>query len=97
MSSQSSSSSCVAVEAGVSVPLGVIAITATIWALWERCRRHRQLSKYSPMGDAEGSLSVPPAPSHQHQTVEFNGQGVVIPLPELMDTRTEYREAPSKP
>ncbi|KAE8330321.1 hypothetical protein BDV39DRAFT_213095 [Aspergillus sergii] len=95
--SSPSSSSCIAVEAGVSIPLGVIAIAAGIWALWERRRRRRQPRNYSPMSDAEGSVSVAPAPSHSHQTAELGGQGVAMPLPELMDTRTEYREAPSKP
>ncbi|KAJ5152366.1 hypothetical protein N7492_010661 [Penicillium capsulatum] len=86
-----SSSSCVAVEAGVSVPLGLIAIATAIWAIWER-RRRRQMNKlFSTRGTEAGLVTG----SRQQRVAELHTlpkAGATIP--ELMDTGREYKEAP---
>lgn len=85
------SNSCLAVEAGVSVPLGVIAVASFIWALWER-RKRRHPGGFGAVGSESG---LPLRGSRQVRTAELNAPGGHI-LPELMDTRTEYKEVPSE-
>jgi hypothetical protein len=87
------SSRSIAIEAGVSVPLGVIAIAAILWALWER--RHRR----NPKGlSAEGSEMGYVLPrSRQRRMAELNAPESNASIQELMDTGREYKEAPGEP
>lgn len=92
-SSPPASSSCVAVEAGVGVPLGVIAIATAIWALWER--RNRRHPRHLLVNDSERGVS-PASSGRQLRTAELNASGATSQLPELMDTGNEYKEAPAE-
>lgn len=79
-----------AVEAGVSVPLGVIAIAATIWAFWER-RRRRRVDEKLVENSEEGLVPA----SRQRRTAELHTAARTgAPIPELMDTGKDYKEVP---
>ncbi|KAJ5587332.1 uncharacterized protein N7459_003097 [Penicillium hispanicum] len=84
------SSSCIAVEAGMSVPLGVLVIAMIIWALWE-CHgwRHMKIS----LGQFQMGQSLPG--SQQCRTAELNAPVSTSRIPELADTGRDYKEVPS--
>lgn len=86
-----SSASCVAVEAGLSVPLGLIAIAAVAWAFWER-RRQRKNAAQFPLGSLDTEPNLPT--SRQQRTAELHASRIKKTIPELMDTGKEYKEAP---
>ena len=86
-----SSSQCVAVEAGISVPLGVIAIACFAWALWER--RRQRAPRYLHAGESE---MVYPSDGRQKHAVELHSSHGPVGVSELMDSRQEYKEAPSE-
>lgn len=60
-SSSSSSSRNTAIGAGVGVPLGVIAISALLWAFWERRARMKAISQLA-QGTAVNQGDLYPAP-----------------------------------
>ena len=63
----SNGTSATAVGAGVGVPLGVIALSAIAWALWERSRR-RKLAAAVPIPPQELGTTIPT----EHKAPPYN-------------------------
>ncbi|KAI9932612.1 hypothetical protein ASPWEDRAFT_33497 [Aspergillus wentii DTO 134E9] len=79
-SSRSSSNNNVAIGAGVGVPLGVLAITAITWALWERRKRYLLLNSPQGMAAIPGQ-QYDMGPAAKYATLGSNAQELAPQAP----------------